>query len=324
MSKCALILGVSGQDGSYLAKYLLAQNYQVVGLSRDAQANNFDGLRALQILDKVTLDSISSVDFRSVAQVFQRYQPDEVYNLAGQSSVGLSFDQPVETIESHLQTTITILEVMKFLDWPIRFYNACSSECFGDVSSQSPANELTAFRPKSPYALAKAASFWAVANYRESYGLYACSGILGNHESPLRPARFVTQKIIHTADQISQDLSDKIVLGNIDVIRDWGLAAEYVEAMHLMLQQSVATDFVIASGHSASLRQFLEYAFQAYDLQIDEFLETEASLFRPTDIQACYLDPKKAEDKLDWKANASVKEVVTHLVDAQKGLVKKI
>ena len=314
MSKRALIIGVSGQDGAYLARHLLANNYDVIGLSRDAETSNFANLARLNIKDKLVFDSISASDFRSVVNVFQRYQPDEVYNLAGQSSVGLSFSQPVETIDSHLQATITILEVIKFLDRPIRFYNACSSECFGDVVPEFPADEETPFRPRSPYALAKAAAFWAVANYREAYGLYACSGILGNHESSLRPTRFVTHKIIHSAQQIAKGLTDKLVLGNIDVIRDWGWAEEYVQAMNLMLQQDSASDFVVATGKSCSLRHFVDLVFQAYDLNADDFVQTENALFRPTDIKACYLNPSKAEQQLGWTATSYVSEVVSKLV----------
>lgn len=317
MTKRALIFGVSGQDGGYLANYLLSHGYEVIGLSRDAEVSSFSCLDSLGIKSKLVLDSVSASDFRSVAQIFQRYKPDEVYNLSGQSSVGLSFNQPVETIDSHLQATITILEVMKFLDRPIRFYNACSSECFGDVAVEHPANEHSPFKPRSPYALAKAASFWAVANYREAYGLYACSGILGNHESPLRPTRFVTQKIIHAAHQISQGLSDKLVLGNIDVIRDWGWAEEYVQAMHLMLQENQASDFVIATGDSCSLRHFVELVFENYNLDANNYIETQDSLLRPTDIKACYLDASKANKHLGWKAVFNVDDVVKKLVLAQ-------
>ena len=318
MGKCALILGVAGQDGGYLAKHLLAQDYEVIGLSRDAEVSRFENLKKLEVKENVVLDSISASDFRSVANIFQRYQPDEVYNLAGQSSVGLSFSQPVETIDSHLQATITILEVMKFLDKPIKFYNACSSECFGDVVADFPANESSPFRPRSPYALAKAASFWAVANYREAYGLFACSGILGNHESPLRPPRFVTQKIINTAHKIVKGDADKLILGNIEVIRDWGLAEEYVGAMSLMLQQDSASDFVIATGKSCSLRYFVELVFAQFNLQVDKFVETNHALFRPTDIETCYLDPTKAKTVLGWQAQSRIEQVVEKLIKLHK------
>jgi len=226
MSKKALILGVSGQDGAYLVKHLLGKGYEVIGASRDADNNPFFGLHKLGVFDSVELESVSTLDFRSVAQVLQKHRPDELYNLSGQSSVGLSFTQPADTIESHLQATINILEVIKFLDMPIRFYNACSSECFGDIDATSPANEQSPFRPRSPYAVGKAAAFWAVANYREAYGLFACSGILGNHESPLRPKRFVTQKIIQSAKNISSGKQERLELGNTDIIRDWGLSSE--------------------------------------------------------------------------------------------------
>ena len=263
--KTALIIGISGQDGAYLAKHLLESNYIVIGTSRDAERNQLTNLKHLKIDRDIVIDSMSTSDFRSVAQVFQKHSPDEVYNLSGQSSVGLSFGQPGETIESHLQATITILEVIKFLELPIRFYNACSSECFGDVDPSNPANELSPFRPKSPYAVGKAAAFWAVANYRDAYGLFACSGILGNHESILRPKRFVTQKIISAVKNIASGKQSKLLLGDVSVIRDWGLSSEYVQAMRLMLQQENAEDFVIASGQSHSLLYFVEKAFEHHD-----------------------------------------------------------
>ena len=313
MAKRALIIGLSGQDGAYLAKHLLELGYEVIGTSRDADNNAFDNLQRLAIKYKVITDSLSTTDFRSVAQVLQKYQPEEVYNLSGQSSVGLSFNQPGETIESHLQATITILEVIKFLDLPIRFYNACSSECFGDVAQNNPANEQSAFQPRSPYAVGKAAAFWAVANYREAYGLFACSGILGNHESPLRPERFVTQKIIRTAIQIANGDANSLVLGDTTVIRDWGLSKEYVQAMVLMLQQNNAEDFVIATGESCSLNEFVQLSFDIVGLNAEQYLSVDPSFFRPSDIRSSYLDPNKAETILGWKAKGSVKEVVQTL-----------
>ena len=195
MSKTALILGVSGQDGAYLSKLLLSKGYRVVGSSRDAQMSSFANLDHLGIKGEVQTESVSSNDFRSVLQVLKKVAPDEIYNLAGQSSVGLSFSQPMETFESISIGTLNLLEVIRTLDMPVRFYNACSSECFGNTEGKR-ADEETPFRPRSPYAVAKAAAFWQVANYREAYGIFACSGLLFNHESPLRPERFVTQKIV--------------------------------------------------------------------------------------------------------------------------------
>jgi len=314
MSNKALILGVSGQDGAYLAKHLLAEGYEVVGASRDADNNPFSGLHKLGIFESVELESVSTLDFRSVAQVLQKHRPDELYNLSGQSSVGLSFAQPADTIESHLQATINILEVIKFLDIPIRFYNACSSECFGDIDAKSPANEQSPFKPRSPYAVGKAAAFWAVANYREAYGLFACSGVLGNHESPLRPQRFVTQKIIQSAKNISMGKQAKLELGNTDIIRDWGLSSEYVDAMHRMLQLSEPEDFVIATGSSYSLWDFVETVFGKFDLNAGEYVSSNESFLRPLDIRGSYLDPSKALELLDWKAHKAMPEVVDELI----------
>jgi GDPmannose 4,6-dehydratase len=213
--KKALICGVSGQDGAYLAELLLKQGYTVCGTSRDAQISPFQNLVHLGIKDQVKLESMSLTDFRSVLQVLTKIQPDEVYNLAGQTSVGLSFGQPVETLESIATGTLNLLEAIRFLGATIKLYNAGSSECFGDTGNVAAAAENTPFHPRSPYAVAKAAAFWEVANYREAYGLFACSGILFNHESPLRPERFVTQKIIATACRIAQGSKEKLYLGNM-------------------------------------------------------------------------------------------------------------
>ena len=313
MAKRALIIGISGQDGAYLARYLLAFGYEVIGTSRDADNNAFVNLERLNIKKRVTTDSLSTTDFRSVAQALQKYAPQEVYNLSGQSSVGLSFNQPGETIESHLQATINILEVIKFLGLPIRFYNACSSECFGDSSSKKPANEESTFQPCSPYAVGKAAAFWAVANYREAYDLFACSGILGNHESPLRPERFVTQKIIRTVQQIANGEAKNLTLGDTSVIRDWGLSEEYVQAMAMMLQQDQAQDFVIATGESCSLEDFVQMSFAELGLNFEKYLKVDQSLFRPADIRSSYLDPSKANEVLGWQAKGKVKQVIQTL-----------
>ena len=245
--KKALICGVSGQDGAYLAKFLLDKGYVVCGTSRDAQMSSFHNLARLGIRNRINLESVAINDFRSVSQVLMKIQPDEVYNLAGQSSVGLSFQQPVETLDSISVGTLNFLEAIRFYSKPIKFYNAGSSECFGDTGG-TPADESTPFRPRSPYAVAKSAAFWEVANYREAYGIFACSGILFNHESPLRPERFVTKKIVAAACRIASGCNEKLYLGNISIQRDWGWAPEYIEAMWLMMQQGTPDDFVIATG----------------------------------------------------------------------------
>lgn len=316
--KKALICGVSGQDGAYLAQLLLKKSYQVYGTSRDAQISTFNNLARLGILAEVELYSMSLNDFRSVLQVLKKVQPDEIYNLAGQSSVSLSFDQPVETLESISVGTLNLLEAIRFTDSPIKLYNAGSSECFGDIGDNL-ATEYTPFRPRSPYAVAKAAAFWQVANYREAYGLFACSGILFNHESPLRPERFVTQKIISTLCRIVQGSSEKLHLGNIDIIRDWGWAEEYVKAMYLMLQQDQADDYVIATGESYSLREFIATAFATVGLDWQDYVLSDASLLRPTELMISRGDPSKARKKLPWSAAYKMPDIVKMMIKAKIG-----
>lgn len=315
--KKALICGVSGQDGAYLARLLLEKGYAVCGASRDAQMSSFKNLAALGIKDKVSLESVSLIDFRSVLQALTRVKPDEVYNLAGQSSVGLSFHQPVETLESISVGTLNFLEAIRFASLPVRFYNACSGECFGDTKNE-PADESTPFRPRSPYAVAKSAAFWEVSNYREAYGLFACSGILFNHESPLRPERFVTQKIVSAACRISNGSREKLRLGNISIRRDWGWAPEYVEAMWLMLRQEKPDDFVIATGQTGSLEEFTETAFSVLGLNWRDHVVTDESLLRPIDLSVGRANPKKAREKLGWQAKYKMKDVVKMMVDSKK------
>lgn len=313
--KKALISGISGQDGAYLAQLLLQQGYEVWGSSRDAQMSSFANLKALGIQDQVNLVSMSLNDFRSVLQTLTRIQPQEIYNLAGQSSVGLSFEQPVETLESVATGSLNLLEAIRFSGISMRLYNAGSSECFGDTGDRA-ADEQTPFRPRSPYAVAKATAFWQVANYREAYGLFACSGILYNHESPLRPRRFVTQKIIHAAHRIAQGLEDTLVLGDISVQRDWGWAPEYVEAMYRMLQLDQAEDFVIATGVTYPLQTFVELAFKGVGLDWRNHVISDPKLFRPTDIALGRANPRKALEKLGWQAQRTMPAVVEGMLAA--------
>lgn len=317
MGKVALICGVSGQDGAYLAQLLLNKGYTVCGTSRDAQISSFQNLARLGIRDQVKLESVSLNDFRSVIQVLMKIQPDEVYNLAGQSSVGLSFQQPVETLDSISLGTLNLLEAIRFTGKSIKFYNAGSSECFGDIGKKA-ADETTSFRPRSPYAVAKAAAFWEVANYREAYGLFACSGILFNHESPLRPERFVTQKIVSAACRIANGSQETLYLGNISISRDWGWAPEYVEAMYLMMQQEEPEDYVVATGETAKLQDFVSEAFACVGLNWQDHVVTDASLLRPTDIAVGRGDPYKAKEKLGWQARSKMKDVVRMMIDAKQ------
>lgn len=312
-AKRALICGVSGQDGAYLAEFLLSKGYCVFGTSRDAQTASFRNLELLKIRSNVACESMAPNDFRSVLQVLSKVEPDEIYNLSGQSSVGLSFEQPVETMESIAVGTLNLLEGIRFLKLSARLYNAGSSECFGNTGN-SAADESTPFRPRSPYAVAKATAHWHVANYREAYGILACTGILSNHESPLRPERFVTQKIVSAACRIAAGSREKLHLGEISVHRDWGWAPEFVKSMWLMLQRDVPEDYVIATGETRSLIEFIEQAFSCLDLDWREHVQIEMGLRRPSDLQMSRANPTKAMTELGWRAQAKMQDVVKMLV----------
>jgi GDPmannose 4,6-dehydratase len=261
--------------------------------------------------------SVAPNDFRSTLSALVEVEPDEVYNLSGQSSVGLSFEQPVETMESVSIATLNLLEAIRFTKRKIRLYSAGSGECFGDTAGR-PANEETPFRPRSPYAVAKAAAHFEVANYREAYGLFACSGILFNHESPLRPERFVTRKIVATACRIGRGSKERLRLGNTRVKRDWGWAPEYVDAMWRMLQQDRPDDYVIATGETRSLDEFVAAAFRAVGLDARDHVDTDPSLFRPTDIEGNWAEPGKAVRVLGWRATVRMEEAVRRMVEAEQ------
>ena len=313
-TKTALICGVGGQDGSYLAQLLLRKGYVVWGTSRDVQGTMLNNLVKLGILNKIKLLSMVPEDFRSVLMAVTQSTPDEIYYLAGQSSVGLSFEQPAETIQSVVIGTLNMLEACRILNKLIRFYHAGSSECFGDTGFEA-ADERTPFNPRSPYAVAKASAFWLVNNHREAYGLYACTGMLFNHESPLRPPRFVTQKIIQSATRISKGSSEKLSLGRLDISRDWGWAPEYVEAMWQMLQLDSPEDFVIATGVTSTLEDFTAHAFDVLDLDWRDHVIQDQTLFRPTDLLVSRANPMKARLMLQWEAKAKMAQVVERMID---------
>jgi GDPmannose 4,6-dehydratase len=315
----ALIIGISGQDGTYLADLLLRKGYTVIGTSRDAATSSFLSLTRFGIASQIQLESMATHDFRSVLHLLRKVEPDEIYNLSGQSSVGLSFGQPVETLDSIITGTLNILESIRFLGKPVRFYNAGSGECYGDTDAGGAVEEAP-FKPRSPYGVAKATAYWLVANYREAYGLHATTGILFNHESPIRPQRFVTRKIIATACRIAKGSGDKLTLGNLQIRRDWGWAPEYVEAMWKMLQSDQANDFVIATGESNSLEDFVKEAFAAVSLDWREHTLASEELFRPTDISEGKGNAGKAERLLGWKAKAHMKEVIELMVKAEMEL----
>lgn len=311
--KRALICGVNGQDGAYLARLLLSKGYYVIGTSRDAQVSSFSNLERLNIRHRIQTISMAPNDFRSVLHALNLAEPQEIYNLSGQTSVSLSFEQPVETLESISTGTLNLLEAIRFLSKDIRFYNAGSSECFGDTMNK-PANEETPFKPRSPYAVAKCAAHWQVANYREAYSLFACTGLLFNHESCLRPDRFVTKKIVDGARRIAKGSNEHLVLGNTKIVRDWGWAPEYVVAMWLMLQMDSPDDYVIATGKSVNLEYFIKRVFDEFGINWQNHVKIEKSLYRPTDLTTSYADAKKASKKLGWKAQYDIDDVVRFMV----------
>jgi GDPmannose 4,6-dehydratase len=309
MAKTALITGVGGQDGAYLAQLLLTKGYVVFGTSRDAGVSNFSSLTRLGILDQIKLLSMAPHDFKSTLKVISKVQPDEIYHLAGQTSVGLSFEQPSETIESITIGTLNILDALNFLKLPAKFYHASSSEIFGDTDGVS-ADEHTPFNPVSPYAVAKAAAHWLVRNYRESHSMFAVNGILFNHESELRPERFVTQKVVRAAYRIAQGSTEKLTLGALCISRDWGWAPEYVEAMWLMLQAEQADDFVIATGQANSLKDFVAQAFACYGLEWTQYVVHDDQLMRPNENAWSQGNPAKAKQLLGWQATKKMNDVV--------------
>lgn len=328
--KTALICGISGQDGAFLSRFLLRKGYKVFGTSRDARASSFKNLASLGVRERIEYESMSLVDFRSVAQVLDKIRPDEIYNFAGQSSLGLSFEMPVETLESHALGALNILESMRFLKLDARFFNASSGECFG-VTDGGCACETTPFRPRSPYAVAKAAAFWTVANYREAYKLYACSGLLFNHESHLRGLDFVTRKITHAVARIKMGLQDNIELGNLNSSRNWGHAEDYVQAMWLMLQQDNPVDYVISTGHVHTVRDFATHAFKPIGIEltwhgeginetgIDQHgvtrVRVNPKFFRLVEVDVLVGDSSRARKELGWQCNHTFESMVLDMVE---------
>ncbi len=311
--KKALIIGISGQDGAYLARFLLSKGYKVFGTSRDHEVNSFFNLNALGITQSIELLSMVTSDFRSVLATLQAVDVDEMYNLAGQTSVGLSFLYPVQTFDSILTGTMNLLECIRLLKRPVKYYNAGSSEVFGNTSS--PADENTAFRPRRPYATAKAAAHYAVANYREAYSLFASNGILFNHESPLRLTRFVTSKIVSTAVRIAHGSDERLRLGNINVFRDWGWAPDFVEGMWKILQNPEPDDFVLASGESHSLEEFASQTFALLGLNYQNHIDIDPTLIRLSDISYSAGNPVKAKHVLHWEAEYKFYQIVKMLVE---------
>lgn len=309
--KTALITGITGQDGPYLAKLLLEKGYAVVGITR-SYLSNISNLKYLNIHDKVTLEECDLGDLPFVVRILEKYKPSEIYNLSAQSSVGLSFQQPISTIQFNINSVLNLLEAIRIVNNKMKFYQASSSEMFGKVE-KLPITLSTPMHPLSPYAISKASSHWTVVNFRESFDLFACNGVLFNHESFLRPKSFFVKKVITESLKIKAGLSNKLKVGNIDVKRDFGFAPRYVEAMWLMLQQDKPQDFIICSGKSISLRGIIEHVFQKLDLPMSK-LEIDHSLYRPIDIDDIYGDNSDARAILKWSYDNEFKEVIDVLI----------
>ena len=318
MTKRALITGVTGQDGSYLAELLLEKGYEVLGMVRRSSTVNFERIAHLQ--DKITFVPGDLLDEISMIHILQEHRPQEVYNLAAQSFVQTSFGQPVLTGETTALGVTRLLDAIRLVDPEIRFYQASSSEMFGKVH-EVPQTETTPFHPRSPYGVAKVYGHWITLNYRESYGLHATSGILFNHESPRRGLEFVTRKISHTVAQIKLGLVDELRLGNLDAQRDWGFAGDYVEAMWLMLQREIPEDFVICTGQTHSVREFCEVAFGHAGLNWEEHVVVDETFFRPAEVDLLVGDATKADEMLGWRPETSFESLVTMMVDADIDLL---
>jgi len=312
VANTALITGITGQDGSYLAEFLLSKGYRVCGLVRRSSTVNFERLYHLQ--DKIELMPGDLLDQNSLISAIQQCDPKEVYNLASQSFVPTSWNQPTLTGEFTALGVTRMLEAVRLVNPRIRFYQASSSEMFGMVR-ESPQNENTAFYPRSPYGVAKLYGHWITVNYRESYGLFTCSGILFNHESPRRGLEFVTRKVSYGAARIKLGQQDKLKMGNLDAERDWGFAGDYVEAMWQMLQQDKPKDYVVASGVAHSVRQLLEVAFGHLGMEYRDYVETDSALLRPAEVYHLLGDSSRARQELGWKPKVSFDNLVRMMVD---------
>lgn len=309
--KKALITGITGQDGSYLAEFLLSLGYEVVGMIRRSSTTTFE--RIAHIQDQITLVSGDLLDEVSMMSILREHRPMEVYNLAAQSFVQTSWGQPVFTGETTALGVTRLLDAIRMVDPAIRFYQASSSEMFGKVQAV-PQSESTPFYPRSPYGVAKVYGHWITVNYRESYGMYACSGILFNHESPRRGLEFVTRKITNGVARIAAGLDQNLYLGNLDAQRDWGYAYDYVQAMWRMLQQDVAEDYVVATGETHSVREFCEIAFRVLGLDYQDHVKLDERYFRPAEVDLLVGDPAKAKERLGWSPTVSFEELVEMMV----------
>jgi GDPmannose 4,6-dehydratase len=323
LDKTAIIIGVTGQDGAYLAKLLLSKGYKVVGITRDLFDYNSKNLDFLQITDRITLLELSSLDKERIIKFLKKTQPAEVYNLSSQSSVGHSFVDPFSTLSYNIISVLNWLEAIKLVDLKIKFYQASSSEMFGNVrSSELPLKESLLFHPASPYGISKAAAHWVAINYREGYGLFSSCGILFNHESCLRGPNYVVKKIINAALKIKLGLrTEPISVGNTSIKRDWGYAPSYVEAMWKILQIDEPGDFLICSGNIMSLDALIDEVMAQLDLDKEKYITVDEKLFRPVDLEEIYGDNTKAKNVLQWDYNLSNEELIRHLIEDEKDFI---
>jgi GDPmannose 4,6-dehydratase len=320
MSKNVLITGITGQDGSYLAELLLEKGYKVYGMVARYATNPFENIE--HILDKVEIITGDLADSSSIVRAIKMAQPDEVYNLAAQSFVKGSWDLPVLTGNETGVSVTRMLEAIRSIKPEARFYQASSSEMFGKVA-ETPQKETTSFYPRSPYGVAKVYGHWITVNYRESYDMFACSGILFNHESPRRGREFVTRKIANGVARIKAGLDKELRLGNLDAKRDWGFAGDYVEAMWLMLQQDKPDDYVIGTGKNYSVQEYVELAFDHVDLNWKDYVVQDERFMRPAEVDLLLADPTKAKKELKWEPKVSFKELVAMMVDSEIQAVEK-
>lgn len=316
MRKTAIITGITGQDGAYLSKLLLEKNYRVIGLVRIDFEESLFGLRYIKTLDHVIIRKCNLLNINDIIDIITEYKPVEIYNLAAQSSVGISFEQPWDTINFNILSVLNILEAIKKIDRRIKFYQASSSDMYGNIDSL-PVTERSIIHPSSPYGISKASAHWIAVNYRESYNLYVCSGILFNHESYLRTPNFFVKKVILNCLDIQEGLRAVIHVGNIDLKRDFGYAPDYIKAMWLMLQQEVAKDYIVCSGSSVSLRDILYYVFEKLEISKEKII-IDPGLYRPNDIHNIYGDKTKAENELGWTYNRSFFEVLDKLIEEEQ------
>ena len=320
MQPSALITGISGQDGSYLAELLLSKGYRVHGVFRRTSSPSLGRIEHLK--DKIELHQSDLTDQSSLYKLIEQVRPQEVYNLAAQSFVGTSWDQVLTTGDTTGLGVARVLEAIRCVDPSIRFYQASSSEMFGKVH-ETPQRETTTLHPRSPYGVAKVYGHYLTINYRESYGMFACSGILFNHESPRRGLEFVTRKITHAVARIKYGLQDELRLGNLDARRDWGFAGDYVEAMWMMLQQDQPDDYVIGTGKTYKVREFVELAFAEVGLDSEDYVVVDPQFYRPAEVDLLLADPKKAEQELGWKPRTDLKQLVKMMVESDLQLVER-